>query len=546
MCVVSNQFMKGHGDERRRKDATTKGEEENEDKAGRRHCCVIVVVVLCCCFVVVVVVLCCCCVVVVLLLFCCCCVVVVLLLCCIVLLYCFVVMGEQVQPISLAVLFLLCFFCVSSLAGDIDIGQCHDTVMLRDKEGVVIDHTLPNTNYSSDFPLFCAWDINPEDVEATKYTTIVFDYIDLVNRDDRQDYIRIYDGDMDDEVLFVLTGKHVPAPIMSSGRRVYVKFVVGGPTDPGTYTGLGFQFRYSSGACPNDCNGRGYCYNDACSCEGGYGGADCSERVCANDCGGAARGHCVEDEGYICECTPGYYGGDCTAPYCEGISEFTTASGNFSDHHSSELGNEYYEHNTFCQWLIRPPPVGDSQLQLIQLHFNTFDTELDNDFVRVYDGEDSETANLLGEFSGDAIPSDVFSATGVLLVTFETDIGIASEGFSCSYQVEAKKIDIVTQHHQMSDWLSAIIAAFAFILGLIIGTLLFSLGSEMARSTEEEEGSRRIDEEEGNYSRVEAAVVAEDASDLLERSPSPLLEEEGEEEEKKEDETILEPIALDD
>ena len=61
--------------------------------------------------------------------------------------------------------------------------------------------------------------------------------------------------------------------------------------------------------------------------------------------------------------------------------------------------------------------------------FLNIHSDFHSDFVTVYDGEDPETAHILGGFSGEIIPSDVFSSTGVMLVTFETDIGIAAEVF---------------------------------------------------------------------------------------------------------------------
>jgi len=52
------------------------------------------------------------------------------------------------------------------------------------------------------------------------------------------------------------------------------------------------KFCEQAEVCLNNCNGNGVCSGGVCQCNLGFGGADCKEPVCANDCGGRARGDC--------------------------------------------------------------------------------------------------------------------------------------------------------------------------------------------------------------------------------------------------------------
>ena len=87
-----------------------------------------------------------------------------------------------------------------------------------------------------------------------------------------------------------------------------------------------------------------------------------------------------------------------------------------------------YQADLSCSWSIEVHP--DS---LVYLTFSEFNTELNFDYVKVYDGED-EFSDMIGAFSGVDIPSDIISSTNHLYITFETDDGNNRSGWEASYE----------------------------------------------------------------------------------------------------------------
>uniref|UniRef100_A0A3B5QRQ7 Tenascin R (restrictin, janusin) n=1 Tax=Xiphophorus maculatus TaxID=8083 RepID=A0A3B5QRQ7_XIPMA len=63
--------------------------------------------------------------------------------------------------------------------------------------------------------------------------------------------------------------------------------------------------------CPSDCSGRGLCIDGECMCEESFTGEDCMVGRCLNDC--SDQGMCVNG---TCQCRPGYVGEDCSLVYC--------------------------------------------------------------------------------------------------------------------------------------------------------------------------------------------------------------------------------------
>ncbi|CAL8366720.1 unnamed protein product [Boreogadus saida] len=94
--------------------------------------------------------------------------------------------------------------------------------------------------------------------------------------------------------------------------------------------------------CPDDCSGQGVCVEGECACDRDFGGDNCSEPRCLSDCSGRGLcidGDCVCEEAYTgedctlgrclndcsdqgacvnatCQCRPGYVGEDCSLVYC--------------------------------------------------------------------------------------------------------------------------------------------------------------------------------------------------------------------------------------
>ncbi len=110
--------------------------------------------------------------------------------------------------------------------------------------------------------------------------------------------------------------------------------------------------------------------------------------------------------------------------YCSSTKTVTAFTGVFDDG-SGPIFN--YENYSDCKWLISPAGVST-----ITLYFDEFDTESDNDFVKVYDGS-TTAAPLLGSYSGSNIPSDVTSTGGNMLVCFTTDANTVATGWSAYY-----------------------------------------------------------------------------------------------------------------
>ncbi|KAM8850015.1 tenascin-R isoform 3-T4 [Spinachia spinachia] len=63
--------------------------------------------------------------------------------------------------------------------------------------------------------------------------------------------------------------------------------------------------------CPADCSGRGLCIDGECVCEESFTGEDCMVGRCLNDC--SDQGLCTNG---TCQCRPGYVGEDCSLVYC--------------------------------------------------------------------------------------------------------------------------------------------------------------------------------------------------------------------------------------
>ncbi len=107
---------------------------------------------------------------------------------------------------------------------------------------------------------------------------------------------------------------------------------------------------------------------------------------------------------------------------CSGTQTLTATSGTFSD----GSGNNNYQSNSDCRWLIQPPNATS-----ITLTFQSFNL-LSGDSVFVYNGS-TITSPRIGAFSGNSIPSPVTSTGGVMLVRFVSNASGTADGFTASY-----------------------------------------------------------------------------------------------------------------
>eukprot|EP00951_Prasinocladus_malaysianus_P000458 scaffold3443_cov33-Prasinocladus_malaysianus.AAC.2 len=118
---------------------------------------------------------------------------------------------------------------------------------------------------------------------------------------------------------------------------------------------------------------------------------------------------------------------------CSSLTTFTAKAGNFSD---GSVPADLYPGFVSCSWLISP---GQGP---IRLEFRRLDTERDQDIVSVYQGSTATNSNLLGNFSGSNLPSDLLmSEMSSMLVTFSSDARKSGLGFEITYSVACTASD---------------------------------------------------------------------------------------------------------
>ncbi|XP_056157070.1 neuropilin-2a [Lampris incognitus] len=103
-----------------------------------------------------------------------------------------------------------------------------------------------------------------------------------------------------------------------------------------------------------------------------------------------------------------------------------------------------YPHNLECSYMIIAPPHMD-----ITLTFLTFDLENDPllvgegdckyDWLDVWDGL-PQVGPLIGRYCGTKIPPEIQSSSGLLSLSFHTDMAVAKDGFSARYNMTHKKV----------------------------------------------------------------------------------------------------------
>ncbi|XP_055733938.1 neuropilin-2-like [Salvelinus fontinalis] len=102
-----------------------------------------------------------------------------------------------------------------------------------------------------------------------------------------------------------------------------------------------------------------------------------------------------------------------------------------------------YPHNLECSFIIIVPPAMD-----LTLTFLTFDLENDPlpggegdckyDWLEVWDGL-PQVGPLIGRYCGTKIPPEMTSSTGILSLSFHTDMAVAKDGFSARYNMTHKE-----------------------------------------------------------------------------------------------------------
>jgi hypothetical protein len=112
--------------------------------------------------------------------------------------------------------------------------------------------------------------------------------------------------------------------------------------------------------------------------------------------------------------------------FADGLYELTEFSGSFTDGSGPV---EDYPSGTNASWLINPQTDIDS-ISNITLHFKEFNTA-SSDKLSIYAGN-STSDELLGEFSGDDLPSTISYDGNQMLITFNSNG--TGEGFMVEYK----------------------------------------------------------------------------------------------------------------
>lgn len=118
--------------------------------------------------------------------------------------------------------------------------------------------------------------------------------------------------------------------------------------------------------------------------------------------------------------------------YCSGLTMIDTkGSGTITD----GSGNEYYNNNTLCRWLIAPPGASYVTATVTML-----DTYNEDDFIAFYDPT-TTPGTLLGRYYGNATPPPVTSHSGRMLVLFRTGPFNPAQGFELEFTSDVVSVN---------------------------------------------------------------------------------------------------------
>ncbi|MFH0894951.1 MAG: C10 family peptidase [Bacteroidota bacterium] len=116
----------------------------------------------------------------------------------------------------------------------------------------------------------------------------------------------------------------------------------------------------------------------------------------------------------------------CVLPvYCSGIDTLTMNSAVFDD--GSGVYN--YNINSNCKWFICPPGAPG-----LAIHFNNFETEGGADYLKIYNSLTNPPA-LLGSFTGNTVPSDIFTLSNKVMLIFHSNSSNNFQGWEVSYNI---------------------------------------------------------------------------------------------------------------
>ncbi|XP_062852030.1 CUB and sushi domain-containing protein 1-like [Trichomycterus rosablanca] len=272
-------------------------------------------------------------------------------------------------------------------------------------EGVLLS---PNYPSSYDNNHECIYRIQTDNGKGIKLTAITFQLID-------GDFLQVYDGqDSTSRLLGNFTRSEMSNIIMNStSNHLWIEF-----NSNGTGVNKGFKLIYTS--------------FDLVKCE---------------EPGTPNYGYKIQDDGHFANtfvlysCNPGYtLHGSSTLTCLSGDRRvwdkpLPTCVAECGGHISGATSGRIlspgypapYDNNLHCTWSIEED-IGKT----ISLHFIVFDTEVDHDILKVWDGP-AENGILLKEWSGSLLPEDTHSTFNILTLHFDSDYFISKSGFSIQF-----------------------------------------------------------------------------------------------------------------
>ncbi|XP_027021418.2 CUB and sushi domain-containing protein 1 isoform X3 [Tachysurus fulvidraco] len=271
-------------------------------------------------------------------------------------------------------------------------------------EGVLLSPNFP-ANYDNNHE--CIYRIQTDNGKGIKLVASDFQLRD-------GDFLQIYDGqDSSARLLGNFTRSEMSNIINSTSNHLWIEF-----NSNGTGTSKGFKLIYSS--------------FDLVKCE---------------EPGTPNYGYKIQDDGHFAStfvlysCNPGYtLHGSSTLTCLSGDrrvwdkplpSCIAECGGHISGATSGRiLSPGYpapYDNNLHCTWSIEADTG-----KTISLHFIVFDTEVDHDILKVWDGP-AENGILLKEWSGSLLPEDTHSTFNILTLQFDSDYFISKSGFSIQF-----------------------------------------------------------------------------------------------------------------
>ncbi|KAK3553354.1 hypothetical protein QTP70_002432 [Hemibagrus guttatus] len=271
-------------------------------------------------------------------------------------------------------------------------------------EGVLLSPNYP-ANYDNNHE--CIYRIHTDNGKGIQLMASDFQLRD-------GDFLQIYDGqDSSSRLLGNFTRSEMSNIINSTSNHLWIEF-----NSNGTGTSKGFKLIYTS--------------FDLVKCE---------------EPGTPNYGYKIQDDGHFANtfvlysCNPGYtLHGSSTLTCLSGDrrvwdkplpSCMAECGGHISGATSGRiLSPGYpvpYDNNLHCTWSIEADTG-----KTVSLHFIVFDTEVDHDILKVWDGP-AENGILLKEWSGSLLPEDTHSTFNILTLQFDSDYFISKSGFSIQF-----------------------------------------------------------------------------------------------------------------